>query len=75
LEKFRGYHAVVVTWTAAEAAALGALLTPEYLPSRWYEYRHNVDSYVPLVTGSGSPFNDKSSDMARHYHSLGVFDP
>jgi Papain family cysteine protease len=75
LEKFRGYHAVVVTWTAAEAAALAALLTPEYLPSRWYEYRHNVDSYVSLVTGSRSPFNDKSSDMARYYHSLGLYFP
>src|SRR5579872_4096970 len=40
LGRFAGYDAVVVTWTAAEAAALAALFTPEYLPSRWYEYRH-----------------------------------
>src|ERR1700721_3057754 len=38
LSAFRGYEAVVVTWTAAEAAALAALFTPDYLPSRWYEY-------------------------------------
>ncbi|MGO9604208.1 MAG: hypothetical protein ACLQAT_12565 [Candidatus Binataceae bacterium] len=66
LTRFRGYDAVVVTWTAAEAAALAALLTPDYLPSRWYEYRHNVNAYIPLVTGSRSPFNDKSKDMARY---------
>jgi nucleoside phosphorylase len=75
LSRFHGYDAVVVTWTAAEAAALAALLTPEYLPSSWYEYRHNVDSYVPLVTGSRAPFNDRSADMARFYHSLGLYFP
>jgi hypothetical protein len=52
LSRFRGYDAVVVTWTAAEAAALAALFTPEFLPSRWYEYRHNVADYIPLVTGA-----------------------
>ena len=51
LSRFKGYDAVVVTWTAAEAAALASLLTPDYLPSRWYEYRHNVSKYIPLVTG------------------------
>jgi hypothetical protein len=35
LSRFGGYDAVVVTWTAAEAAALAALFTPDYLPSRW----------------------------------------
>ena len=75
LTKFRGYEAVVVTWTSAEAAALAALLTPDYLPSRWYEYRHNINSYIPLVTGNQSPFNDQSKEMARYYHSLGLYFP
>ena len=73
--RFRGYLAVVVTWTAAEAAALAALFTPDYLPSRWYEYRHNVDEYIPLVTGARAPFNDRAADMARYYHSLGLYMP
>jgi hypothetical protein len=75
LSKFHGYDAVVVTWTAAEAAALAALLTPDYLPSRWYEYRHNISAYIPLVTGNRAPFNDTSKDMARYYHSLGLYFP
>lgn len=75
LSRFKGYDAVVVTWTAAEAAALASLLTPDYLPSRWYEYRHNVSKYIPLVTGGRSPFNDTSKDMARYYHSLGLYFP
>ena len=75
LTRFRGYDAVVVTWTAAEAAALAALLTPNYLPSRWYDYRHGIASYIPLVTGSRAPFNDKSKEMARYYHSLGLYFP
>src|ERR1700683_5356840 len=75
LTRFTGYEAIVVTWTAAEAAALAALLTPDFLPSRWYEYRHNVASYIPLVTGSRSPFKDNSKEMARYYHSLGLYMP
>ena len=75
LSPFHGYDAVVVTWTAAEAAALAALFTPDYLPSRWYEYRHNVADYAPLVTGARAPFNDRSGDMARYYHSLGLYLP
>src|SRR3984957_4964346 len=75
LSRFKGYDAVVVTWTAAEAAALAALLTPDYLPSRWYEYRHNVSAYIPLVTGNRAPFLSTSSEMARYYHSLGLFMP
>ena len=34
LGRFRGYDAVVVTWTAAEAAALAALFTPDFLPAQ-----------------------------------------
>jgi hypothetical protein len=75
LSRFHGYDAVVVTWTSAEAAALAAMLTPDYLPSRWYEYRHNVASYIKLVTGSKAPFNDSSQEMARYYHSLGLYFP
>src|SRR5262249_19235538 len=59
LSQFAGYDAVVMTWTAAEAAALATLFTPDYLPSRWYQYRHDIASYIPLVTGPVAPFNDK----------------
>jgi nucleoside phosphorylase len=75
LSKFKGYDAIVVTWTAAEAAALAAMFVPDYLPSRWYEYRHGIDAYIPLVTGGVAPFNDKTADMARYYHSLGLYFP
>ncbi len=75
LTKFAGYDAVVMTWTAAEAAALAALLSPGALPSQWYEYRHDVESYVPLVTGGRAPFNDRAAEMARYYHSLGLYFP
>jgi nucleoside phosphorylase len=64
-----------MTWTAAEAAALAALFTPNHLPSTWYEYRHNVASYIPLVTGARAPFNDKRESMTRYYHSLGLYMP
>ena len=73
--RFSGYDAVVVRWTAAEAAALAAVFTPDYLPSRWYKYRHGVSNYIPLVTGRRSRFNDTSHDMARYYHSLGLYLP
>ncbi len=75
LSRFRGYDAVVVTWTAAEAASLAALFTPNHLPSTWYEYRHNVESYIDLVTGKRAPFNDTSEEYARYYHSLGLYFP
>ncbi|HEX4385288.1 MAG TPA: hypothetical protein VH083_20150, partial [Myxococcales bacterium] len=75
LSRFRGYDAVIVTWTAAEAAALAALFTPDYLPARWYQYRHDVESYVPLVTGNVAPFRSKAASMERYYHSLGLYFP
>ena len=75
LSRFKGYDAVVVTWTAAEAAALAALFTPAHPISAWYEYQHGVAAYLPLVTGANSPFNDSSSEMARYYHSLGLYSP
>jgi nucleoside phosphorylase len=75
LSRFAGYDAVVVTWTSAEAAALAAMFTPDYLPSQWYEYRHDIAAYIPLVTGVKAPFNDSRADMARYYHSLGLYFP
>jgi nucleoside phosphorylase len=75
LAQFAGYDAVVMTWTAAEAAALAALFTPNHLPSQWYECRHGVAAYVPLVTGDNAPFNDPRPDMARYFHSLGLYFP
>jgi nucleoside phosphorylase len=75
LSKFLGYDAVVVTWTSTEAAALAALFTPGFPTTTWYEYRHDVQSYIPLVTGSHAPFNDSQADMARYYHSLGLYFP
>jgi hypothetical protein len=75
LTKFQGYDAVVVTWTSAEAATLASLFTPGYKTSDWYEYRHNIAAYVPLVTGNRAPFNDIQPDMARYYQSLGLYFP
>jgi hypothetical protein len=40
LSPFKGYDAVVMTWTSAEAATLASLLSPGVLTSEWYEYRH-----------------------------------
>ena len=75
LERFAGYDAIVMTWTSAEAAALAALFTPNYPVSDWYEYRHGVSEYIPLVTGHNAPFNDNEPDMARYYHTLGLYFP
>ena len=75
LSRFHGYDAVVVTWTSAEASALASLFTPGYPTTAWYEYRHNVSAYVPLVTGAKAPFNSREADMARYYHSLGLYFP
>jgi nucleoside phosphorylase len=73
--KFQWYEAVVVTWTATEAATLAALFTPGHETSAWYEYRHNIAAYIPLVTGQTAPFNSTQADMARSYHSLGLYFP
>jgi hypothetical protein len=75
LTRFAGYDAVVVTWTSAEASALAALMTPSHPIGAWYEYRHAVNAYVPLVTGHQAPFNDSSAEMQRYYHSLGLYFP
>lgn len=73
--QFKGYDAVVVTWTAAEASAMATLLTPGHPLTDWYEYRHDVESYAPLVMGAKAPFNDSRADMARYCHSLGLYFP
>ena len=75
LSVFKGYDAIVVTWTAAEAATLARLFTPGYPVSSWYEYRHDVDAYIPLVTGNKAPFNDANPKYARTYHSMGLYFP
>jgi len=75
LTRFKGYDAIVITWTSAEAATLAALMSPGFPVSSWYEYRHNIDQYIPLVTGARAPFNDKEPDMARYFHSLGLYFP
>jgi Phosphorylase superfamily len=75
LSRFHGYDAIVVTWTAAEASALASLFTPGFPTSAWYEYRHGIDAYIPLVTGVKAPFNDSSAEMKRYYHSLGLYFP
>jgi hypothetical protein len=75
LSKFEGYDAIVVTWTAAEASALAALMSPGHTTADWYNYRHNVEKYVPMVTGPRAPFNDHAKDMAKYYHSLGLYFP
>lgn len=75
LIRFKDYDAVIVTWTAAEASAMASLFTPGYPTSSWYNYQHNVEKYIPLVTGERAPFTDKAKDMERYYHSLGLYMP
>jgi len=75
LTRFKGYDAVIVTWTAAEAAALATLMTPAHPVSSWYEYRHNIAAYIPLVTGHNAPFNENTEEMARYYHTLALYFP
>lgn len=75
LARFAGYDAVVMTYTAAEAASLAALFTPDYRASAWYEYRHGIDAYIPIVTGPKAPFNATDPRFQRYYHSLGLYFP
>jgi len=73
LSRFAGYDAIVMTYTSAEADTLATLFTPGHPLSSWYEYRHNIDDYIPLVTGRDAPFNTVKD--ARYYHSLGLYFP
>ncbi len=75
LTRFSGYDAAIMTWTAAEASALAALMSPGYPTSTWYEYRHGIANYIPLVTGANAPFRDNQPDMARYYQSLALYFP
>jgi hypothetical protein len=75
LSRFKGYDVVVMTWTSAEASAMANLFTPGYPISAWYEYRNDIARYIPLVTGGKAPFNSRQADMARYYHSLGLYFP
>jgi len=75
LTRFKGYDAVIVTWTSAEAAALATLMTPDHPVRDWYEYRHDVAAYIPLVTGRDAPFNENTPEMSRYYHSLALYFP
>ena len=75
LARFSGYDAVVMTWTSAEASAMATLFTPGYPIAAWYEYRNDIAQYIPLVTGGKAPFNSREADMARYYHSLGLYFP
>jgi nucleoside phosphorylase len=75
LSKFANYDVIVVTYTSAEAASLAALFTPGHPVSSWYEYRHNIAEYIPIVTGKRAPFNSTDSRDARYYHSLGLYFP
>ena len=75
LARFAGYDAVVMTYTSAEAASLATLFTPNNPVSTWYEYRHNIDAYIPIVTGPKAPFNATEAEDKRYYHSLGLYFP
>jgi nucleoside phosphorylase len=63
---------LVVTWTSGEARTMGQLFAGQQLED-WYEYRNNVASFLPIVTGSQAPFNDSSSYNSRYYHVLGLY--
>jgi hypothetical protein len=75
LSRFAGYDAIVMTYTSAEADTLATLFTKGHPLSTWYEYRHNIAEYIPLVTGSTAPFNSTEPEDARYYHSLGLYFP
>lgn len=64
---------LVVTWTVAEAVALATLFTPGVSLAEWFEYTHNLDAFIPNVTGKSAPFNDPTHP--RYYHSLGLYYP
>jgi hypothetical protein len=64
---------LLITWTVGEARTMAQLLTPNVSLDDWYEYRNNVDSFIPKVTGQDAPFNNPKSP--RYYHSLGLYYP
>jgi hypothetical protein len=66
---------LVVTWTSGEARTLSALFTPGAPLEQWFEYKSNLDEFIPKVTGPKAPFNDSNPRNARYYHSLGLYYP
>jgi len=64
--------ALVVTWTSGEAQTMGQLFAEQELQT-WNLYRHNVDAFIPKMTGSKAPFNDNASYNERYYHTLGLY--
>jgi hypothetical protein len=36
---------------------------------------YGISAYLALVTGPIAPFDDKASDTARYFHSLGLYFP
>ncbi len=73
LSRFQGYDAVVITYTTAEAESLAAMFTPKYPIAQWYKYQYNVEEFIPLVTSSRAPFNDKRSTES--YHTMALYFP
>lgn len=65
------HDVLIVTWTAGEAHTLASLFGSDL--DDWREYRHNIDAFIPKVTGKRAPFNDSSEEMKRYYHSLGIY--
>jgi nucleoside phosphorylase len=63
---------LIVTWTVGEARTMAKLLTGDNYDD-WYQYRRNVDAYLPKVTGKNAPFNTQK--LVRYYHSLGLYFP
>jgi hypothetical protein len=62
---------LLVTWTAGEARALAELFTPGAQLEQWSKYDHNLESFIPKVTGKKAPFNDPK--LALYYHHLGLY--
>src|SRR3984957_4014191 len=75
LSKFNDYDAVVITYTSAEAATLASLFTPGHPVSTWYEYKHDIQQYIPIVDGGDAPFNSTQKEFARYFQSLGLYFP
>jgi hypothetical protein len=67
------HDVLIVTWTAGEARTLASLFGSDL--DGWAEYRHDVASFLPKVTGARAPFNDRQPSEARYFHSLGLYAP
>ncbi|AEV97418.1 hypothetical protein A4D02_33100 [Niastella koreensis] len=65
---------VLITWTAAEANAMAAALTPGYVAMPptghtgnhvWYKYTHKFSEYVPGLTGHSPSM--QSQDLGKYF--------